>query len=183
MQALGQNPSKVSQELFAHQQTQASSRVRKIHGFSAEAFLKTPGTAEDQNQLDEWKILQERGLLLYRDCIVVRCNFENDEQLADETEQQSLISLYLKDDQVNIEVFLYNDAQKMSITSNVSAIELFGREPIDIPFNERITLLRTMLEKLFVLQEDNRFHMKVEGEAEPISALLDKREKAASQMS
>jgi len=84
---------------------------------------------------------------------------------------------------VNIEVFLYNDTQKMSITSNVSAIELFGREPTDIPFNERITLLSTMLEKLFVLQEDNRFHMKVEGEAEPISQLLAKREKAASQMS
>ena len=84
---------------------------------------------------------------------------------------------------MNIEVFLYNDAQKMSITSNVSAVELFGREPTDIPFNERIALLSTMLEKLFVLQEDNRFHMKVEGEAEPISELLEKREKAASAMS
>ena len=86
MQALGQNPSKVSQELFSNQKTQETSRVRKIHGFSAEAFLRTPTSVEDANRLDEWKTLQERGLLLYRDCITVRCNFESDEQLADESE-------------------------------------------------------------------------------------------------
>ena len=50
----------------------------------------------------------------------------------------------------------------MSINSNVSALELFGRDPNDILFAERVTLLDTMLEKLFVLQQDNRFHMKVE---------------------
>ena len=78
---------------------------------------------------------------------------------------------------MNIEVYLFNDAQKMSITSNVTSLELFGRDPLDIAFYERITLLRTMLEKLFILQEDNRFHMKVEGEAEPISQVLERREK------
>ena len=65
----------------------------------------------------------------------------------------------------------------MSITSNVTSLELFGRDPLDIAFYERITLLQTMLEKLFILQEDNRFHMKVEGEAEPISQVLERREK------
>ena len=44
-------------------------------------------------------------------------------------------------------------------------------------------MLRTMLEKLFILQEDNRFHMKVEGEAEPISQVLERREKQQSQAS
>ena len=39
----------------------------------------------------------------------------------------------------------------MSINTNVGAIELFGREPSDISFAERATLLDTMLEKLFVL--------------------------------
>ena len=32
-----------------------------------------------------------------------------------------------------------------------------------------------MLEKLFVLQEDNKFHMKVESDAEPINSVLDRR--------
>ena len=63
---------------------------------------------------------------------------------------------------MNIEVFLYQDEQKMSINTNVGAIELFGREPNEISFSERISLLDSMLEKLFVLQQDGMFHMKVE---------------------
>ena len=85
--------------------------------------------------------------------------------------QESLISLYLKNDMVNIEVFLYQDEQKMSINTNVSAAELFGRDPSDISFSERVSLLDSMLEKLFVLQQDNRFHMKVENQAEPITVV------------
>ena len=63
----------------------------------------------------------------------------------------------------------------MSITSSVNAIELFGRDPTEIEFNERIKHLKQMLEKLFVLQEDNKFHMKVEAEAEPISHVMERR--------
>ena len=88
MQALGKNPSKVSQELFS--QTQKASElahVRKIQGFSAEAFVKKPDSVVQANQVDDWKITQERGLLLYRDCIVVRCSFETDDEMFDETEQ------------------------------------------------------------------------------------------------
>jgi len=62
-----------------------------------------------------------------------------------EKEEQGLISLYLKQNLVNIEVYLYRDTQKMSITSTVGALELFGREPNEIPFNERIDLLNNML--------------------------------------
>jgi len=36
-----------------------------------------------------------------------------------EEELESLISFYLKDDLVNIEVFLFNDEDKMSINTNV----------------------------------------------------------------
>lgn len=50
----------------------------------------------------------------------------------------------------------------MSINTNVGAIELFGREPTEISFAERANLLDSMLEKLFVLQQDGMFHMKVE---------------------
>jgi len=62
----------------------------------------------------EWRSLQEKGLLLYREVKCVRTNFESlatkkvttsEEQMM----QESLISLYLKNDMVNIEVFLYQD--------------------------------------------------------------------------
>ena len=49
-----------------------------------------------------------------------------------------MVSFYLKDENVMIEVFLYHEAKQMSITSNVSAIELFGRDPTEIDFSERI---------------------------------------------
>lgn len=136
-------------------------------------------------QNTEWRSLQDKGLLLYRGVKLVRTNFYNivDEENSklsditgnrDEKVQESLISLYLKEDQVTIEVFLYKDEEKMSINTNVGAIELFGREPNDIEFSERVTLLDSMLEKLFVLQQDGRFHMKVENNAEPISIIQDR---------
>ena len=88
--------------------------------------------------------------------------------------------MYLKEEQVNIEVFLYNDEQKMSINTNVQALKLFGREPSDIPFSERITLLDSMLEKLFVLQQDGRFHMKVEHQAESINIFMNRQKERIS---
>jgi hypothetical protein len=51
-----------------------------------------------------------------------------------EQEQQSLITVYKKQDQVNIEVFLYQDEQNLSITSNVSVTDLFGKDPLEISF-------------------------------------------------
>jgi hypothetical protein len=89
--------------------------------------------------------------------------------------QESLISFYLKDELINIEVFLFNDEDKMSINTNVQALELFGREPGDIPFNERVTLLDSMLDKLFVLQQEGKFHMKVENQAMPIAQMMKER--------
>ena len=68
----------------------------------------------------------------------------------------------MKDGQINIEVLFIDGGAGMSITSNVSAHELFSREPLEMPFSERIILLDQLLEKLFVIQEGNAFHMKVE---------------------
>jgi hypothetical protein len=51
----------------------------------------------------------------------------------------------LKDGDVNIEVFLYRDTNKMSITSQVTAVELFGRDPRELHFKDRIALLSEML--------------------------------------
>jgi len=106
----------------------------------------------------------------------VRTNFDSvGGPATEEVEevQESLISFYLKDNHINIEVFLFNDEDKMSINTNVQALDLFGRDPSDIPFSERITLLDSMLEKLFVLQQEGLFHMKVENQAEPITEMLE----------
>jgi hypothetical protein len=87
------------------------------------------GMVQDESQLGEeryeeslleWRSLQDRGVLLYRDTLKVRCNLEG----RSET-QEALISLHLKEREIQIEVFLYRDSQKMSITSSVGAYELF----------------------------------------------------------
>jgi hypothetical protein len=59
--------------------------------------------------------------------------------------------MHLKDGEVNIEVYLFRDTQKMSITSSVNSVELFGRDPRDLNFRDRIALLHEMLQKLFVI--------------------------------
>ena len=86
--------------------------------------------------IDEWKSTLDKGLLLYRDSIDVRCYFNQKDDTFEE--QKSMVSFYLKDENVMIEVFLYHEAKQMSITSTVSAIELFGRDPTEIDFSERI---------------------------------------------
>lgn len=135
----------------------------------AHCLSVTQSTIEEvpDDSMIEWRSLQEKGLLLYRDTLEVRCALEN---RADH--QEALISLHLKDGEVNIEVYLFRDIQKMSITSSVSSIELFGRDPRELNFKDRITLLYEMLQKLFVIQQDQKFHMKVEAEAAPIIELL-----------
>ena len=77
---------------------------------------------------------------------------------------------------VNIEVSLYKEQSKMSIASSVHAMDLFGDDPMSIPFKDRINLLNTMMEKFFIQSEasfpDGRrkvvYHMKVEADAVPI---------------
>ena len=112
-------------------------------------------------------------MLLYRNATEVRCNFDSEKEYFEE--QKSLISFFLKEEMVMIEVFLYNEAKQLSITSNVSALELFGKDPTEIDFCERVKHLENMVDKLFILQEDNKYHMKVEANAEPMSVVLERR--------
>ena len=96
----------------------AANQVRRLKDFKAEAFARTTANQQTLQASTEWRSLQEKGLLLYRDVKFVRTNFDNvsggskklgAEGEEGETMQETLISLYLKEDQVNIEVFLYND--------------------------------------------------------------------------
>jgi hypothetical protein len=56
----------------------------------------------------------------------------------------------------------------MSIASSVHALDLFGDDPMLIPFKERIVMLNSMMEKFFIISEDSIYHMKVESEAVPV---------------
>ena len=55
-----------------------------------------------------------------------------------------------------------------SIASSVHALDLFGDDPMAIPFKERIGLLNGMIEKLSVVREGSIYHMKVGSDAAPI---------------
>lgn len=79
-----------------------------------------------------------------------------------------MITLYLKDSNVNIEVSLGREQPRMSIASSVHALDLFGDDPLAIPFKERVSLLNGMMEKFFIISEDSVYHMKVESDAMPV---------------
>ena len=88
--------------------------------------------------LSDWRDSPgEKGTLLYRNIFVVRTLFDG----AEEDHQESVITLYLKDTHVKIEVSLYKEPSKMSIASSVLAGDLFGDDPMSIPFKDRIHLL------------------------------------------
>ncbi len=69
--------------------------------------------ARHSNHTEYQKAMQERGMLLYRDVTILRmCDFslsEEDIRQGRFNEKKSLISMYLKDKQINIEVFFYSD--------------------------------------------------------------------------
>jgi hypothetical protein len=75
----------------------------------------------------------------------------------------------------------------MSIASSVLAVDLFGEDPLSIPFKDRITLLNSMMEKFFIISEasyiDGKkkivYHMKVESDAVPIQTYVEEQKKEA----
>ena len=75
----------------------------------------------------------------------------------------------------------------MSIASSVLAVDLFGEDPMSIPFKDRVNLLNSMMEKFFIISEAQVFdgkksmvyHMKVESDAVPIGAYMEERKKEA----
>lgn len=130
----------------------------------------------DGAMISDWRDSPgEKGTLLYRNIFIVRCIFDG----AEETSQESVITLYLKDMNVNIEVSLYKEQSKMSIASSVHALDLFGDDPMSIPFKERIVLLNSMMEKFFIISEDSVYHMKVESEAVPVQTYLEEKRQEA----
>jgi hypothetical protein len=142
------------------------------------ALMRPSGDAGSEGAaVTDWRdSLRERGALLYRNVFTLRCVFDG----AEETAQEGVITLYLKDESVNIEVALYKELSKMSIASTVHAQDLFGDDPMAIPFRERIGLLTSMMEKFFVVSEGPIYHMKVESDAVPVQVWLEEKREQAS---
>jgi hypothetical protein len=56
--------------------------------------------------ISDWRdVPGEKGVLLYRNIFTVRCIFNG----ADESAQDSVITLYIKESNVNIQVSLYKE--------------------------------------------------------------------------
>ena len=118
----------------------------------------------------DWRnVSREKGLLLYRNVFMVRCIFDGGNEQA----QDSVITLYLKDQMVNIEVSLYNEPSRMQIASSVHCMDLFGEDPTHVPFKERISHLDNMMSRFFIISDNSSYHMKVENDASPIEVFLD----------
>jgi hypothetical protein len=83
----------------------------------------------------------------------------------------SLCSLHIKENFINIEVFLYQN-QKISVTSSVQVDQLFVGDPRELSHQLRAKFIKEILEKLFVIEVEGRFEMKIEQEAEPISDII-----------
>lgn len=110
----------------------------------------------------------ERGELLYRNIFRIRCWF----QASEETELDSLISFYTKKEGLmTVEVFIHTLEHKMSIASQVSIPEIFGVDHEKLSFSQKTQVLDHMMEKLFVIQSEGQYHLKVDNDAVPLSHL------------
>ena len=61
----------------------------------------------------------------------------------------------------------------MSIAASVLASDLFGMEPLDIPFKERISVLKDLLSRFLVISEEKGFQMKVDNDQIPILEFME----------
>ena len=77
-------------------------------------------------------------MLIYRDVVILRISNQSlTEQEKEEgkfVEKEVLTSLYHKNKIINIEVFFYQETEKMSIIGSMDAFELFQNDPKNVPF-------------------------------------------------
>lgn len=136
------------------------------------AVSDTNASADRTVEADWRDRVTERGSLLYRQVQWIRCDF-NQAMNA----YQAVISMYLNEDVIYVEVVLYKEPSQISIASEVPAAELFaGESPHAFSFKDRVERLNQMLEKFYIVSVDGTCHMKVEVDAQPIQEYLLERE-------
>lgn len=138
--------------------------------------------ARHSTNIESFKQLQERGLLLYRETQFVRVSDslaaeEVQDSQANSTEFKdcravmALCSLHIKERVVTIEVFLYRQS-KFCVTSSIDVEQLFLGNPLELSHTMRNKFIRQIMERLFVLEVQGRFEMKIEQDAEAMSDLI-----------
>ena len=73
-------------------------KVKKIMDFTADAFVQKTKNQLLSEDLQDWRSLQEKGLLLFRDSKILRCSKQIQDQMMEEHEDPSLITFYLRQD-------------------------------------------------------------------------------------
>jgi hypothetical protein len=142
----------------------------KLHETDTAALDTAMTDGTERTHEADWRDLgMERGSLLYRQVQWIRCDFDDQEMRA----HQAVISMYLNEDVIYVEVVLYRDPPQISIASEVPAAELFsGESPHVFTFKERAHLLDKMLEKFFIVSVEGTCHMKVEVNEMPIQEYM-----------
>jgi len=80
---------------------------------------------------------------------------------------------------MTVEVFIHTLEHKMSIASQVSIPEIFGNDHEKLSFSQKTQILDHMMEKLFVIQSDAQYHLKVDNDAIPLGHLRHQRRVAS----
>lgn len=80
---------------------------------------------------------------------------------------------------MTVEVFIHTLEHKMSIASQVSIPEIFGVNHEKLSFSQKTQILDHMMEKLFVIQSDGQYHLKVDNDAVPLGHLRHQRRVAS----
>lgn len=118
--------------------------------------------ARHSTNIESFKQLQERGLLLYRETQFVRVSEslavdEVSDSQANSTEFKdcravmALCSLHIKERAVSIEVFLYKQS-KVCVTSSIDVEQLFLGNPLELSHTMRNRFIRQIMERLFVIE-------------------------------
>ena len=97
---------------------------------------------------------------MYRNIYHVRWVVNTQDPVA----RQSVVTLYLKDQIVQMEVIMFEDSNKMSIGSEINAAILFGDDPHELTFKERVSIVNEIMRKLFIIHVNSTYHIKVEND-------------------
>ena len=83
----------------------------------------------------------------------------------------ALCSLHIKERTVTIEVFLYKQS-KVCVTSSIDVEQLFLGNPLELSHTMRNRFIKQIMERLFVIEVQGRFEMKIEQDTEAMSDLI-----------
>lgn len=77
-------------------------------------------------------------------------------------------------DIVTIEVFMHKLEEKIQISSRISETELYATNQA-LSLQEKIFILKNLLQKLFVINEGSNYHLKIESDQIGANELLQEK--------